>query len=75
MRVRGKFWCTGSLNLISSYMGRSRSTTIVLAYLLKEHKMKLNEALKLVKNKRESAEPNEGFAVQLRCYEYDIRHS
>lgn len=60
---------------LRSFKGRSRSTSIVIAYLMKEHEMKLNDALQLVKSKRPIAAPNAGFAVQLRCYEYDMRHS
>lgn len=66
-------WYFYAMNL-RSFKGRSRSTSIIIAYLIKEHKMKFNDALQLVKTKRPIAAPNAGFAVQLQCYEYDIRH-
>eukprot|EP01084_Bolivina_argentea_P078372 142200_1 len=49
--------------------GISRSSTIVISYLMKERKMKFCEALTFVKNKREVIQPNIGFIKQLKCFE------
>ena len=50
-------------------MGKSRSVTLVVAYLMTAYKMGFYEALNFVKRKRDDASPNEGFLVQLRKYE------
>ena len=55
--------------LIHCKEGVSRSATIVIAYLMKQNKMKLNEALKFVKYRREVVDPNDGFMDQLRDFE------
>jgi hypothetical protein len=49
-----------------------RSATIVLAYLMKHHKMKFIEALKYV-NTRRSVYPNSGFEKQLKKYEVELQ--
>lgn len=54
--------------LVHCFVGRSRSVTIVIAYLMKKHGMSLSEALNLVKSKRSVAAPNSGFMSQLRNY-------
>lgn len=55
-------------------MGRSRSVSIVLAYLIKYHKMTFEDGLKLVKLNRSIAIPNDGFIEQLKEY-YLKNHS
>ncbi|KAI3814830.1 hypothetical protein L1987_14476 [Smallanthus sonchifolius] len=55
--------------LVHCFVGRSRSVTIVVAYLMKKHGMRSSEALNLVKSKRSVAAPNSGFILQLRNYE------
>ncbi|PWA38896.1 dual specificity protein phosphatase 1 [Artemisia annua] len=55
--------------LVHCFVGRSRSVTVVLAYLMKKHGMSLSEALDLVKSKRSVASPNSGFMLQLQNYE------
>ena len=47
--------------------GVSRSATLVLAYLIRDHRMGVKEALRTVRNKREIV-PNEGFLQQLINY-------
>jgi len=55
--------------LVHCYAGVSRSTTIVLAYLMARRGMRLAEALALVKAARPAVCPNQGFMEQLRHYE------
>ncbi|KAD2394078.1 hypothetical protein E3N88_41055 [Mikania micrantha] len=55
--------------LVHCFVGRSRSVTIVVAYLMKKHRMGSSEALNLVKSKRSVAAPNSGFIGQLQRYE------
>jgi protein-tyrosine phosphatase len=42
-------------------MGVSRSAAIVVAYLMKEHRKSLPEALDFLKSKRKIIHPNGGF--------------
>eukprot|EP00249_Psilotum_nudum_P014886 c25051_g1_i1 orf=467-1063(-) len=63
---------TGAV-LVHCFAGRSRSVTVVLAYLMKTHNMNLLQALELVKSKRPEAAPNPGFMSQLREYEHTLR--
>ena len=58
--------------LVHCHAGMSRSSTILIAYLIKSQKMKYNEALILLKSKREKVNPNSGFAEQLKEYEKEI---
>lgn len=52
--------------------GRSRSASLVLAYLMHEHRMPLNEAFALLKEKRPAVLPNHGFWSQLEAEELKI---
>jgi protein-tyrosine phosphatase len=47
-------------------MGKSRSTSFVIAYLMKYMAMNFESAYKLVKSSRKCAFPNLGFIRQLR---------
>lgn len=47
--------------LIHCSAGKSRSASIVIAYLTKYNDMNLNEALTFVQSKRKCINPNEGF--------------
>ena len=49
--------------------GVSRSSTLIIAYLMKIHKMKYNEAYKYVQERRKIIEPNNGFVEQLKNFE------
>jgi hypothetical protein len=49
-------------------MGISRSTTVVIAYLIATTKMTPHEALALVQSKRTIVRPNRGFMSQLQEY-------
>ncbi|CAD8107458.1 unnamed protein product [Paramecium sonneborni] len=60
--------------LVHCFAGKSRSTTFIIAYLIKNHKMTVIEALDLVKSKRPIAQPNAGFMKQLQQY-YDTLYN
>jgi len=49
------------------------SVTIVVAYLMKRHGMRLSEALAHVKSKRPQAGPNSGFISQLQDFEKSLQ--
>jgi protein-tyrosine phosphatase len=50
-------------------MGKSRSATIVIAYLMRFKNMRFEEAYKFVRGQRSMVFPNLGFIRQLREYE------
>ena len=54
--------------LVHCHMGISRSTTCVIAYLMKYEGMDLLAALTLCKKQRPIVNPNPGFMIQLRSY-------
>lgn len=49
-------------------MGKSRSATVVIAYLMQKHNISPSDALAHVRQARSIAEPNEGFWKQLELY-------
>ena len=53
--------------------GVSRSASIVIAYLIRNHHMTYNEAFKFVKSKRACVKPNSGFVKCLRAWEEKCR--
>ncbi|CAG5096991.1 Similar to MKP-4: Dual specificity protein phosphatase MPK-4 (Drosophila melanogaster) [Cotesia congregata] len=55
--------------LVHCYFGVSRSATLVIAYIMKKHKLTYEDAYKLVKSKRRFVGPNPGFIAQLKLYE------
>lgn len=55
--------------LCHCHHGKSRSVTIVAAYLIKYHNMSADEALSFIKNKRTQIDPNPGYIKQLYQYE------
>ena len=55
--------------LIHCKEGKSRSTTLLMAYLIKYQKENTNSAYKIVKTKRQLTMPNLGFMYKLREYE------
>ncbi|CAG2117338.1 unnamed protein product [Medioppia subpectinata] len=63
----------GGNTVVHSVFGKSRSTTLVLAYLVKYERIALKNAFISVKNIRETARPNVGFWDQLIKYEIKIR--
>lgn len=50
-------------------MGVSRSSSIVIAYLMWAHHLSLRDAMSLVQRKRACIKPNIGFESQLKNYE------
>lgn len=61
------------VTLVHCKAGISRSSSIVIAYLMKTRKWSLNRALNYVKNRRTIINPNPGFMKQLK--EYEINNS
>lgn len=55
--------------LVHCYVGKSRSATCVIAYLMKEYDMTLEKAILYTKEKRDIINPNNGFMIQLIKYE------
>ena len=55
--------------LVHCNAGVSRSATMIIAYLMKYHKMTYNQALETVRKNRPSAQPNRGFERQLKEWE------
>lgn len=60
---------SGGAVLVHCFAGRSRSVTVVVAYLMKTLRMSFTEAFVLVRAKRPQAAPNPGFIFQLRKFE------
>lgn len=58
--------------LVHCVIGKSRSASFVVAYVMKEKKLDLNQALEFVRKKRDFIKPNEGFIKQLQDYEKKI---
>ena len=63
----------GCKTLVHCMAGASRSTSLVLAYLMKYEKINLKNAFISVKKRRETARPNVGFWEQLIKYEIKIK--
>ncbi|XP_021291791.1 dual specificity protein phosphatase 1-like isoform X3 [Herrania umbratica] len=59
--------------LVHCFVGKSRSVTIVVSYLMKKHGMSVSQALELVKSKRPLAAPNSGFIQQLQELERSLQ--
>ncbi|KAI5951101.1 YVH1 [Candida jiufengensis] len=55
--------------LIHCSQGVSRSVSVIIAYLMKKHKLHLEQAIYAVKRKFPEAEPNPAFREQLKLYE------
>jgi len=53
--------------------GVSRSVTITTAYLMREYKLTVYEALKFVQQKRPCIAPNRGFILQLLMFEETLK--
>ena len=55
--------------LVHCYVGKSRSATCVIGYLINEYNMTLEESFKYTKERRNIINPNNGFIKQLIIYE------
>jgi len=64
---------SGNKVLINCAMGRSRSTTLVTAYLMVRQGYSYNNALSTIQSKRPIAQPNTAFAAQLRNIEASVK--
>ena len=58
--------------LVHCFAGKSRATSFLLAYLLKERNIPLNEGLKMIWAVRPQAAPNPGFMIQLKALEKNV---
>lgn len=58
--------------LVHCFAGKSRSATVVCAYLMKKHSMRLEQAIEFLKSKRPCIMPNQGFLFQLALYEKSL---
>ncbi|CAD8115403.1 unnamed protein product [Paramecium primaurelia] len=58
--------------LVHCHAGKSRSTAIVVSYLMKKRNLNLEQALIYVKYQRPIASPNPGFIKQLLLYEQNL---
>ncbi|XP_055845336.1 dual specificity protein phosphatase MPK-4 [Episyrphus balteatus] len=54
--------------LVHCYFGVSRSSTAVIAYMMKKHNLEYQQAFEIVKSKRKFVHPNSGFVNQLKLY-------
>jgi protein-tyrosine phosphatase len=59
---------SGGKVLVHCKAGRSRSVSILCAYIISTFGMPVDEALNSIKNKRDILEPNDGFVKQLNEY-------
>ena len=58
--------------LVHCHAGVSRSSTILIAYIMRSKKMKMDKVMELLKEKREKVSPNNGFIQQLKEYEKEL---
>ncbi|XP_020228552.1 dual specificity protein phosphatase 1 isoform X2 [Cajanus cajan] len=59
--------------LVHCFAGKSRSVTVVIAYLMKTRGMSFNEAWQHVRTIRPAALPNAGFILQLMDFEMSLQ--
>ena len=65
--------CSNNSNLfVHCQMGKSRSVSFIIAYLMKFMKMKFDDAYLYVKRIRKMAFPNIGFMRELKEFEKQI---
>ena len=64
----------GGRVLVHCFAGISRSTTIVVAFLMRYRKLNLQAALGIVRNARPWVAPNYGFMNQLRRYNVALQN-
>lgn len=55
--------------LVHCAQGVSRSVTIIVAYLMQKHQLKVAQAMHAVRRKKDDVEPNHSFIRQLKVYE------
>lgn len=59
--------------LCHCHAGRSRSASIVAAYLIKYHHMTCEEAINYIRERRTQIDPNPGYIEQLKEFEMEVR--
>ena len=59
----------GGACLVHCFRGRSRSATVVAAYLMHKHGYSAQKAISKIRSKRPSINPHESFLAQLKMYE------
>jgi len=59
---------------VPSAMGKSRSATVLVAYLMRSRRIGVEEAVRLVREIRPFVEPNPGFLKQLELY-YEMEYA
>lgn len=62
----------GGTVLVHCFAGVSRSTTIVIAYLMQELGMGLTDSLMYVRKQRYFINPNDGFRRQLQAFQREL---
>lgn len=67
-----KFINSGKITFVHCKAGVSRSATVVIAYLMIQHKMKFIDAYKFLEVRRSCIYPNEGFLEQLRNLDKEL---
>lgn len=67
-------WRKGGSVLVHCEMGISRSSTVVIAYLMRYHNMTRDEAYEVCKTRRPMVYPNQGFWKQLQDYETKLKN-
>ena len=63
---------TDSKVFVHCHAGVSRSSAIVISYLMRKHKMGYGQAFDFVKERRPCIYPNEAFVLQLKRYEQSL---
>ena len=58
--------------LVHCFAGSSRSSSILLSYIMKYQNMNFDKAFELVKSKRDKVNPKAGFIKQLKEYETEL---
>ena len=58
--------------LVHSFFGLSRTSAVVLAYLMEEKKWTLRQAYEHLKDRHPAIKPNDGFLVQLLRYDQEL---
>ena len=63
---------SGGKTLVHCFAGKSRSSSVCIAYLMQTERLNLLEALRYVRRKREVVMPNTGFMHQLKTFERSL---
>lgn len=62
----------GGKTLVHCFAGKSRSSSVCIAYLMQTQRLNLLEALRFVRARREVVMPNTGFLAQLKRFEASL---